>query len=999
MTGALTQLSEYIVEYWNQNGRRSLEVYVTDCIVFRRYRIHVIRTPLNTIFSMQDIELEHVETLDLDQLALFSSNGSKSKLSFFKSVDKLLNWFNPGFPLIPTPESMSTMFGTESLIFKKSLDLLNQANKNEYKTQYDEWNKYLSIVYGTNEVSFDIFLRHTYLATMAKAIVFLYILKKQNITEDEKIAVLEGGAFKHFGITNFLVEDFFSWVSKSITRRTKNRPLGLIILDMMLENLRHFNLDQLNQDVLKDIYQNVAEPKDRHDLGEFYTPDWLAEHMVEELITSPNQKILDPSCGSGSFLAAAIRKILSMPLPPHCDVADHIVNHVIGIDIHPIAVLFSKANYLLALKAFSKDKPINIPVYLADSIDFPRPTVSLRYASEDDDGVYVHTVQYYEKSKHTSTKTPLRPRSTKTSQVLTIPKQIIESPDSDTIIDEIQKYAKELVLSDSPSDVLEEFAAVIKKYNVNSARTTILTHTVQTLSTLIKQKQDSIHAFILKNIYKPAIMDKFDIIIGNPPWIVYNSLGTIRQQTLKKYLRSYSLLPKQQTLFTSTEIATLFYVRCADLFLKENGRIGFVMPRSIFNGDQHNFFRLCNYSSIVPVIYDKIYDMGFIVNKVRPLFSIPSCVIFGTRVTDFSQAHHDYEIPTLLFSAKLPRKNMSLSAINKLSDTKFHFKTTPSTLYVAKINSRSAFVSSYIYKELQQLKNELSTYKGKFFQGASLVPRFMWFVEDPHVTGRISAGTKNTPFKQSSINSRTYAKPPWNNKTICGMVEIKYLHNTIVGQDILPYVYKNYLTTVLPLQSTSNSTNYSTLNSKMIGKYGDKYMKSWMIQCEKLWLANRGKSLVPIEQYINFHKKITNQNPNKKLILLYSGSGTYVNACLVDTSVLPYKFVADTTTYYYYPISFDEGLYLCAVLNSGYLLKLVHGIKSERHIHTKVFEFPISSYDSTNPLHQTLVSLARDIVELLTNKSLYVATRHSILDRVASQSAKIDLTVKKLFQR
>src|SRR5208282_1636785 len=51
-----------------------------------------------------------------------------------------------------------------------------------------------------------------------------------------------------------------------------------------------------------------------------------------------------------------------------------ILGHVQGIDIHPVAVTISRATYVLALGKLisSARKPVQIPVYLADSLFLPR---------------------------------------------------------------------------------------------------------------------------------------------------------------------------------------------------------------------------------------------------------------------------------------------------------------------------------------------------------------------------------------------------------------------------------------------------------------------------------------------------------------------------------------------------------------------------------------------------------------------------------------------------
>ena len=56
-----------------------------------------------------------------------------------------------------------------------------------------------------------------------------------------------------------------------------------------------------SRDLLKKLYQQLFPKSVRHDLGEYYTPDWLAEHVLNELgyEGDPDKRLLDPACGSG----------------------------------------------------------------------------------------------------------------------------------------------------------------------------------------------------------------------------------------------------------------------------------------------------------------------------------------------------------------------------------------------------------------------------------------------------------------------------------------------------------------------------------------------------------------------------------------------------------------------------------------------------------------------------------------------------------------------------
>ncbi len=139
-------------------------------------------------------------------------------------------------------------------------------------------------------------------------------------------------------------------------------------------------------DLLKALYQELFPRPLRHRLGEYYTPDWLARHVLDQVKYDggSNQRLLDPACGSGTFLLTAIRRIRAARLSSRpgpwddsskADLCRHILSHVAGIDLNPLAVMTARANYLIAihdlLPPLDSTEPVDlsqIPIYLGDSI-------------------------------------------------------------------------------------------------------------------------------------------------------------------------------------------------------------------------------------------------------------------------------------------------------------------------------------------------------------------------------------------------------------------------------------------------------------------------------------------------------------------------------------------------------------------------------------------------------------------------------------------------------
>lgn len=96
------------------------------------------------------------------------------------------------------------------------------------------------------------------------------------------------------------------------------------------------------QDVFGALYRELFPRLVRKHLGEFYTPNWLAEHLLRISGFNPSQetRILDPACGSGVFLLAAARQMLAKKVPEEV-----ILQRLHGFDLNPLAVLMTQANF------------------------------------------------------------------------------------------------------------------------------------------------------------------------------------------------------------------------------------------------------------------------------------------------------------------------------------------------------------------------------------------------------------------------------------------------------------------------------------------------------------------------------------------------------------------------------------------------------------------------------------------------------------------------------
>jgi N-6 DNA Methylase len=192
----------------------------------------------------------------------------------------------------------------------------------------EQWRRLLSKVYGSDIGSDDLFLRHTYLCQFARLLAYAALRGIPDSDATVK-SIITGEAFAGQGVSNIAETDFFSWVLMPDIQDEAIR-----LFRRLAEGLIVYDLGRIDQDLLKQLYQNLVDPETRHELGEYYTPDWLAELTLEDINYEPGQSLLDPACGSGSFLFSAIKRLAAQGLTGWA-LVEFAVDNVVGMDVHP----------------------------------------------------------------------------------------------------------------------------------------------------------------------------------------------------------------------------------------------------------------------------------------------------------------------------------------------------------------------------------------------------------------------------------------------------------------------------------------------------------------------------------------------------------------------------------------------------------------------------------------------------------------------------------------
>lgn len=215
----------------------------------------------------------------------------------------------------------------------------------------------------------------TYFSVLVKTMMKEILLEESSFTSTEDIVL---GKFAiEYGINNYCYPDWYSWpvfedkngfhdILKKIYAFVIEYRNSMTLVDFAQNN---------NYDYIKQMYEAIIPKELRHALGEYYTPDWLAEETLHTLLKfdgiNIHQQFMDPTCGSGTFLF----KTICEKRKAGCTL-NEILNSVSGMDINPLAVLTAKTNYLLAIiDLLDKENKITIPVYNADIIKFKEPVI------------------------------------------------------------------------------------------------------------------------------------------------------------------------------------------------------------------------------------------------------------------------------------------------------------------------------------------------------------------------------------------------------------------------------------------------------------------------------------------------------------------------------------------------------------------------------------------------------------------------------------------------
>lgn len=843
--------------------------------------------------------------------------------------------------IAPTPEEIETRLGVDSpahqIDIARLLDLYrDNSNSSEVVLKRELWAKLLRTSFGADFVDGEeLFVSHTLLVLSAEIIAHAaigYDTRPGHGLESHELVT--GTNFRQAQIYGVVEEDFFDWVL--------DVDGGQQFLDQLARRVSRFSWADVENDVLKILYESIIPPSERERLGEYYTPDWLADRVVVDTIDDPlAARVADPSCGSGTFLFHAVRRYLDASdaagISPGV-AAMRVCSHVVGMDIHPVAVTLARVTYLLAI---GKDRLnhhdrglLSIPVYLGDSMQWEQSRDLL-----DQDGIVIISTGGdhlgAELGGSLFSDNLIFPRAALTdAQKFTL----LVTDMADKALDVERHSATDTKIAKNKRGQFRRTTGslidpIIKRHGLDTDADTaqILRETFAVLRRLVDTGRNHIWAYYVRNLIRPLWMslpeNHVTHLVGNPPWLRYSKM-TETMQVMYDRLSSERELSGAGTAATAQDLSTLFVARCAELYLQNGGRAAFVMPHGTMTRTPQAAFRTGTWSHAsvaLTVAFAESWDL----QKVDTGFPMASCVIRFERT---AASATPMPSTTLSWSGRLPRPDTPWDQAKK------RITKTPGTV-VQRDGSESS----------------QSPYKARFRNGATIYPRMLAFITEQE-SGPLGAGAGRI---QVASRRGAQDKKPWKELPgLTGSIPTAYVRDVHLGETVLPF------RPIAPLRAVLPITNERMLSKDEIATIAG--LDAWSNAASTLWDENKQSSTKQsLTEWFDYNSKLSAQLPLSSLRVVYTKSGSILTAAVLNDS----NAVIDHKLYWAPVETLAEAHYLTAILNSEAILERVRplqtvGLFGPRDFDKHIFDVPIPVFDSRKDLHVELSRLGRRAAEI-----------------------------------
>lgn len=753
----------------------------------------------------------------------------------------------------------------------------------------------------------------------------------------------DGYSYSSMGIRNFLEGDFFSWYSD--TSQWSNDFYNEIkTLIALIDKYSAFSLDVAFTpiDIFKDLYMCIIPQSIRHSMGEYFTPEWIADRVISrsiELIGKQEWKAIDPCCGSGIFIIALIKKIVGeisvreLSSSQKVALKNKIISRVFGIDINPLSVLSARVSYFIAIQKLVAIEDVEIPVYLGDSAIIPTKLFI--------DGIecYSYTINNLKSD---------------TFEII-LPKRFVQLESFGKTMSTLQAMVK----TDN-SDVL--YNVFVNQLSTEEKSSKELLLKIKSLSEslvyLHKNKWDGIWIRIATNFMMIARLHSYDMIVGNPPWVKWEHLPAAYTRKIKEFCDVRHIFCNDGGVFGGAQlnICALISNVTASNWLSNDGVLAFLMPDSLMSQNSYEEFR--NFyldGDKSQRLYLQALDRWQA--PLRP-FRI------GNKAVSQDFNSYYYSRKEVNYNSGVPVQNISRKRF--VQDDVINQQTLYSDALKFLVTSESCA------KQLSK-KSTAFTYTSELFDFSKIIGKTDYYyrtgVESTpfEVFKLIGLGAspypnhyrfKNKPLKTSRYKVDDIPPTGWDFPT-------EYIYPILEGPNVKPFEYDcgdNFH--ILPYKKEDTTSPVSleelAITQERLATYFANHRDLLDKQSEKSKSMHRGEAFYALSKIggYTFAPHLVAARDNSKFCATVVKPTLTPWGELKQTICVKHTIIISQDRNNNY-ISEDEAYYICGVLNSSIVVAYIHSTFKKNGFSLNKSHLFLPKYDHSNILFRRIAKISK----------------------------------------
>ncbi len=769
----------------------------------------------------------------------------------------------------------------------------------------------------------------------------------------------DGYSYTNMGIRNFLEGDFFSWYADSGQWSADFwKAIKSIIISIDEYSSFSLNVKYNPEDIFKDLYMSIIPQSVRHSMGEYFTPEWLADRVISESLRSiskPNWCAIDPCCGSGIFIITLIKKVVGdvcindMSPTEKEQLLQSVLERVHGIDINPLSVLSARVSYYIAIHQFGEVKDVEIPIYLGDSAIVP--------ISKNIEGI-----ECYSYSVNNNRYGSLN---------VVLPKTFVNKPDFGKIMSGLQALVKA-----ESAEIL--FNKIIDDFSENEKASAELMSLIKKLSEdlvrLHKNKWDGIWIRITTNFMLIARLKKHDLIVGNPPWVKWEHLPAAYTRKIKQFCDIRHIFCNDGGMYGGAQlnICALISNVAATNWLEEKGILAFLMPDSLMSQNSYEEFRnfYTNYEKNERLYLQKLDRWCA---PLRPFKVGQKSVSQDFNTYYYSRPFVDYKkgVPVFAITKTKGINDMVINKCKTFEEAKQYLtQKNESARQMAKDSTQFTYVSSNF-----DFSIILGEWAYEYRTGVESTP-----FEVFKMLGKGPSQKKgnyrfvNKVLKASKYKVEDIPQDGWD-------FPVKHIYPMIEGPAIKPFSFdwkNDYHIIPYKREDTSVPISLDELmkDSEGLAVYFCKQKSLLEKQSDKSKTMHRGEEFYALSKIgpYTFAPYIVAARDNTYFCssiihpVKTPWGETKHSICVKHTIIISQDKKGNLITE-------DEAHYINAILNSDVVHAYIHSTFKTNGFTLKKSRLFIPKYDSTNRLHNRLVKVSKYASQLGNKNGMGKATR------------------------